>query len=415
MPLDSRDLGTVERADAEVAGMTNSQEPARHMSARESYAATLDEELDTDLTGQSKVWIAALGCEVWGTEADLDENAYGAAAVALIKDITKLHYQIYNDVPWEGISLTIVRLCTAMGIMLVNLIFQATILYYIYTFVVEPSVKNVQVMYAEFRAGIFDEHGKVDDEAWANYPGKSAVCQITMSNLNFYFGILVLWSLLMMDELRKCERVARDIAAIRHVDKLEDQLCYSHRNGYDVDGVCLVVGLTTFMRWTVLLTVCVPRAIIGFVLLFLGYQWLASSGSFADMTLNAMALEFVKNIDEILYDAVLPRQLKQDIADTNVFKIEQRKTKKDLDASEWKAYKRTCLWVGFMIGGLVTFSVVVQTVLPFDLTELNALCTVQRTESQTPICTHMTFSGWSEDCYPYGSHYYADGSHEEEV
>eukprot|EP00444_Apocalathium_aciculiferum_P059225 CAMPEP_0183604990 /NCGR_PEP_ID=MMETSP0371-20130417/182224_1 /TAXON_ID=268820 /ORGANISM="Peridinium aciculiferum, Strain PAER-2" /LENGTH=414 /DNA_ID=CAMNT_0025817095 /DNA_START=92 /DNA_END=1336 /DNA_ORIENTATION=- len=414
MPLDIRTLGaTVEMADAEVARTSIFEAPTRHLSAGESYAATLVEELDTDLTGQSKVWIPALGREVWGTEADLDENAYGAAAVALIKDITKLHYQISNKVPWEAISLTIVRLCFALGIMVVNLLFQATILYYIYTFVVEPSVKNVQVMYAEFRAGIFDEHGNIDDEAWANYEGKSEVCQITMSNLNFYFGILVLWSLLMMDELRKCERVVRDIAAIRHVDKLEDQMCYSHRNGYDVDGVCLVVGLTTPMKWTVLITVCVPRAIIGLVLLFLGYQWLASSASFADMTLNAMALEFVKNIDEILYDSVLPRQLKQDIADTNVFKIEERKTKKDLDAAEWKAYRRTGLWVIVMIVGLVGFSICVQTVLPFDLTELNNHCTAQRTDSQTPICTHMTFSGWSEDCYPYGSHYYADGSHEE--
>merc|ERR1712151_1098957 len=123
---------------------------------------------------------------------------------------------------------------------------------------------------------------------------------------------------------------------------------------------------------------------------------------FADMTLNAMALEFVKDIDEILYQSILPRQLKHDIAETNVFKIEKQKTKADLDASEWKGYKRTVLWIGFMVIFLAVYGAVVQNVLPFDLVELKEHCREQVLESQTPVCTHMTWMGGSQTCYPYG-------------
>mmetsp|Transcript_16914 Transcript_16914/g.43784 ORF Transcript_16914/g.43784 Transcript_16914/m.43784 type:complete len:430 (+) Transcript_16914:90-1379(+) len=379
------------------------------LSPNTSYQQTLLEDLDEDITGQREVFIPSLGLKVWGTQTDLDENAYGAASVALIKDITLLHHQWQTGVPWAGISLTVVRLNIALGIMAANLIFQGLILWYIWLFVVMPSVRNVQSLYANFRAENFDQNGNLSADAWEEYEGKGEVCQITMSSRPFYFGILILWALLMLDELRKAQRVTMDILAIKPVTKLTDQLCYAKDEGYEHGGSCLVVGLTPCMRWSVIFFVCVPRLLIGLALLFMGCQWLSSAASFSDMTLNAMALEFVKNIDEILYESILPPQLKQAIADTNVFKIEARKTKKDLDSAEWKGYRRTLAWIAFMVGSLGTYAFVVQTVLPFNLTELNTLCAAQRQEAQTPICSHWTWQGGSESCYPYGRRYFAGG------
>mmetsp|Transcript_85941 Transcript_85941/g.246682 ORF Transcript_85941/g.246682 Transcript_85941/m.246682 type:complete len:322 (+) Transcript_85941:74-1039(+) len=265
------------------------------LSPKSSYQQSLLEELDDALTGQHEVFIPSLGLKVWGTQSDLDENAYGAAAVALIKDITKLRYQWQAGVPWAGISLTVVRLSFALGIMAANLIFQGLILWYIWVFVVNPSVRNVQELYANFRAENFDQHGNLRADAWEEYAGKGDVCQITMSSRPFYFGILILWALLMLDELRKSQRVAMDIMAIKPVTKLTDQLCYSKDEGFEHGGSCLVVGLTPCMRWSVFFFVCVPRTLIGLALLFMGCQWLSSAASFSDMTLNAMALEFVKH------------------------------------------------------------------------------------------------------------------------
>merc|ERR1712061_364286 len=139
----------------------------------------------------------------------------------------------------------------------------------------------------------------------------------------------------MMQELRSCQRVANDIWAVRSGDTFDQMLDYVNTGDYELGGRCLIIGLTKGMRAAVLLLVCLPRAMIGFVLLGLGCQWLSASASFADMTLNAMALEFVKDIDEILYKSILPRQLQNEIAETNVFKIEKQKTKRDLDSAEW--------------------------------------------------------------------------------
>jgi hypothetical protein len=392
----------------------------RHQASGPSnHEDIMKQELDPDLTGQQELWLGTLGEKVWGTESDLDENAYGAAAVALVRDIPKLVRQYKESIPWGGVSLTLTRLGFSLGIMVMNLLFQSLILWYIYIFVVLPSVRHVQMLYAEFHGQMFDADGNFDHDAWESYEGKQQVCQITMSSRKFYFGILTLWGLLMMQELRSCQRVAMDIMAVRSVDSLDQMLDYVNTGNYELGGRCLIIGLTKGMRAAVLVLVCLPRAIIGLVLLSLGCQWLSSSASFADMTLNAMALEFVKNIDEILYDSILPRQLKNEIAETNVFKIEKQKTKADLDSAEWKGYKRTVGWIGFMVVFLAGYGSIVQNVLPFDLSELKTLCAEQVQESQTPLCNHVTWMGGSESCYPYGlglidhEHSHAVGHHTE--
>jgi len=368
------------------------------------YDMSLEQELDTELTGQTKLQLAAFeGAEFWGTEVDLDENAYGAAAVAIIKDVAKLHQELQTKAPCAALSLTITRLVSALGIMIVNLLFQGLILWYINMYVVQPSVRHVQELYGHFHEANFDADGVFDPTAWEVFEEKGGVCQITMSSRAFYFGILMLWGLLMMQELRACERVVRDIVAVRGVSRLEHMVEYIKTGNSELGGRCLIVGLTPGTRWTVLLVVCLPRILIGICLFGLGCRWLSSSASFADMTLNAMALEFVKNIDELLYDSVLPRQLKQDIADTNVFKIEKQKKKADLDKEEWNGYLRTTIWVMVITTFIGTYGAVFQSVLPFDLSELSALCANQVAKSQTPVCVSPTMLGWSQECYPYGA------------
>lgn len=359
-------------------------------------------ELDPEITGQSTLDLKGSLGVVWGTETDLDENAYGAAAVALVRDIPSLIQEQKDGYPWSMRSLTMARLAFSLGIMAANLVFQCLILWYIYIFVVEPAVRDVQELYHDFRTMNFDDHGRLLGDVWEEYGRKEEVCQITMSSRAFYYAVLLLWALLMMMELRSVQRVTMDIWELRSVSSTAEMLFHVNDDEVELGGKCLVIGLTPSIRAAVIGLVCIPRFIIAILLLGLGCQWLSSSASFSDMTLNAMALEFVKNIDEILYEAILPRQLKQQIADTNVFRIQPRYLKKDVDKAEWGAFRRTLGWIAFMTAFLAVFGQMVQTVLPMDLTELSEICKAQVQASQTPICTLPTWGGWSESCYPYG-------------
>lgn len=375
------------------------------LDGRAAYERALEEELDGALTGQELYALSSYGGkEVWGTETDLDENAYGAAAVAIVKDCTNLYRQLRDKIPWAGLSLTLSRLGFCLGTMLVNLVFQGVILWYIYIFVVLPSVRHVQTLYADFHSANFDQDGKIDEAAWAHYPLKADVCQITMSSHIFYFGILALWSLQMMIELRSCQRVILDIWGVKRVESIDQMLDYVASHSFEFGGRCLIVGLTPTIRAAVLLVVCLPRVIFGICLYVLGCEWLSSSASFADMTLNAMALEFVKNIDEILFVSVLPPMLQREIRETNIFKVEGKKKLKDVNKIEWLGYKRTLAWTASMFTFLWFYGSMIQNVLPFDLSELNSLCGEQIQLSQTPLCEAPTWAGMSVPCFPYGGH-----------
>merc|ERR1740121_2522073 len=97
------------------------------------YEETLKQPLGGELTGQVQYRLTTFnGEEKWGTETDLDENAYGAAAVAIVKDVSKLCQQITDKVPFRGKALTLARLGFSLGIMMLNLIFQGLVLWYIY-------------------------------------------------------------------------------------------------------------------------------------------------------------------------------------------------------------------------------------------------------------------------------------------
>jgi len=352
--------------------------------------------LSDNITGQCTKTLK--GVEVCGTEKDLDENAYGAAAVALVREVTALSGQIRRK---NVQSLTIVRLLSSTGLMAANLVLQFMLLNYIGSYVVEPAVRHVQTLYQDFHTEVFDADGHILADAWGDYAAKDRVCQITMADRWFYYIILFLWALRILDELRKIHRSLDDIWYCKSCASGEDMLEFTEDKSGDGAGVCLITHLTGFMRWMLVLLVILPRTFIALRLLVLGCRWLSASASFADMVLNALALVFVTDIDELLYNSILPAALKKQIADTNFFFVEEPQTKQHVDSKEWVHFRRTLCWLLATFLFLFVYGEYVQSVLPNDLNDLRLHCMEFVTSSQTPICTALSWGGKSEECYPY--------------
>merc|ERR1719387_2858245 len=74
----------------------------------------------------------------------------------------------------------------------------------------------------------------------------------------------------------------------------------------DEEGAPKIVKLTKFIDWLLFLVIIVPKTIISVGLLIIGCVWLAATDSFSDLILNAVALEFVVNIDNLLFEAIMP-------------------------------------------------------------------------------------------------------------
>lgn len=72
----------------------------------------------------------------------------------------------------------------------------------------------------------------------------------------------------------------------------------------------VVSGLTTPFKWCVYLLICLPKLILGVLLAYYGTGYLLVSDSNNDIILNCTALTFITQIDELIYDAMVPASVK---------------------------------------------------------------------------------------------------------
>jgi hypothetical protein len=380
----------------------NESEPNSLLAAKETTEGgetdAMDGPLPENITGQT--YMTLNGEEVCGTERDLDENAYGCAAVALVRESTKLALELRRGTPYP---LTLLRLCASLGLMAVNLVLQFTILRYISSYVVEPAVRDVQLKYSHFHANVFHEDGSLNDEAWGSYAYKNDICEITMADSTFYYLVLLLWTLRILEELRKIHHFLEEILSIKTCAKAEEQLEFTDTGNPELGGRCLITSLTCTMKTLLIALVALPRLVIAGYLLVLGCRWLSASANFGDMVLNALALVFVTDIDEILYDSILPAALKKQIADTNWFFIEADKNKNEVEQDEWRMYRITAIWLTLVAVFLFIYGFIYQSVLPFGVADIAAHCKELQNMMETPLCDKMSWMGLNKDCYPFGS------------
>mmetsp|Transcript_64393 Transcript_64393/g.168547 ORF Transcript_64393/g.168547 Transcript_64393/m.168547 type:complete len:430 (-) Transcript_64393:170-1459(-) len=357
--------------------------------------------LPDNITGQTKMALSGYSEAVCGTEMDLDENAYGCASVALVRECTAIALELEKGhIKW----LTLIRLTCSMGIMVANLLLQFAMIRYISGYVVEPAVRNVQLSYHHFHANVFDKEGNLKQDAWDDYAWKADVCQTPMADPTFYYLIILLWTLRILDELRIMHRFFDEVTQIRGCTLAKHMVVFvdTKDNDCELGGRCLITHLTVWMRWILLLFVFVPRAVIALTLLVLGCRWLSASANFADMVLNALALVFVTDVDEMLYQAVLPIALKKQIEDTNWFFIQEPKTRKQVESSEWNMYARTVMWLVAMFAFMYLYCQHLQTVLPFGLQDVREHCAMYVAQTEVPVCARWSFNGLSKTCYPFG-------------
>jgi len=87
------------------------------------------------------------------------------------------------------------------------------------------------------------------------------------------------------------------------------------------DSFC-IMGVTTFRIWWAIL-VGVMQIGIAFCLLLSGALWLAYTKSIPDLLANAVALSYVMQVDELLYQVMIPRKVKAVV--TNLEPIDMSK------------------------------------------------------------------------------------------
>lgn len=70
----------------------------------------------------------------------------------------------------------------------------------------------------------------------------------------------------------------------------------------------VITGASGRLKAAVYLFLLLPQVVIVVLLWWLGSRWLTATPSFEDIVLNVVALEFILNLDEIIFKALLPEE-----------------------------------------------------------------------------------------------------------
>lgn len=328
-----------------------------------------------------------------GDEIAIDEDVWGATLYVICFDLTEVLGQVDHD--GLSVRLNVYRLSLVLFLLVCNYVLQLGFLYWIYNFVALPAVHKAQVLYKDYHKQVYIE-GQKSFEAWMEYTRKDELCSIAFSNFFFMYAILSLWWLLMVDEIRKNERLYRKIHQI-HLTEDANHMIHKHND------VNVIVRLTMTVRTALDVLLIMPKVVIVFILTIVGTVWLAATGSFSELILNAIALEFVITIDEVLFNAVLPESMKDEIAHAKMIRPrpalsgDAEEDAKTREATLVRGYQRSTI---ALFGTLIlvflymTFGQHVPIIGVFPGYAHDISCPLWQAERTEALCHFM------EECFP---------------
>lgn len=202
-------------------------------------------------------------------------------------------------------------LCTAAltyAYLLVNFVFQGYLLYAIRIYICVPAALEVRSIYDDFRAATHVD-GALSQELWHHWDDheKVRLCQVPLSQPVLFVALLLVWTSHVQADVRETLDYAISWA---NLPRPEDIDCKGQAKLRDDDGLLVVEAASREVKAFVFGLILLPKFAIAVVLWWLGASWLTATTSFGDLVLNAVALAFITDVDEIFYRSLVAQELK---------------------------------------------------------------------------------------------------------
>jgi hypothetical protein len=322
---------------------------------------------------------------------ELTQDTWGMSILVIVKDLADL-------CAGQGTLVQAVRCSLGFICSLGNLVLQLTLLVYVKKAVVTPSILDLQRHYKEFHGTVFSAEGKFLQDRWDAWEAKESVCDAAISRPIFLSVVIFLWTASIMGEIRTTVRLVRLIRGMKALPpggNVADMVEESNEDGQEVADIVCLSGFTRFCLY---LLVVIPKFGIALFLLVSGSQWLASTVSFSDLIMNALALQFVLLIDEYLYNAFFPPSVTTALQTTRFAVAGVESTDEEAVAAKIVSeFNRSLFYFALIILWVVLYVFVICDVLPNYQFDIAVHCVQFITERFQPICPPNDYS-----CFPEG-------------
>eukprot|EP00929_Paragymnodinium_shiwhaense_P011391 TRINITY_DN11702_c0_g1_i1.p1 TRINITY_DN11702_c0_g1~~TRINITY_DN11702_c0_g1_i1.p1 ORF type:complete len:399 (-),score=35.88 TRINITY_DN11702_c0_g1_i1:239-1435(-) len=274
----------------------------------------------------------------------LDEDMYGMIVCSLVRDLYFVEAKLGTP------SSRFARVATTLLLLLTCISLQVYLLTQVKSFVTARAVHDIRdaydlfekTMYSEYEFSVNGKHRGVGEIRSAAHfynisvlteKQQAKICRIPLSQPLFFFNVLFIWTLTCLIEFRQCASLFQSMIFRM---KSTSSMAYALK-AFEEQGTDHIMGLTRSVKGVILFLVIIPRMFITSILLWLGCRWLLATDKFSDLILNAVALEFVLVLKELVFRALVPARNKYDLGRTLVHEPRQEQT-------HLAALVATCLW-----------------------------------------------------------------------
>jgi hypothetical protein len=265
----------------------------------------------------------------------LEEDMYRLAIVLLVRDGQNLSR--------HGPSgLRIARISGHVTLLMIVIIVQVVLLNEIKLYVTPQAVATIRSAYDEYELAMC---GGVEKHTTLTVNGKhrckpehfqpelfpklsddlkTDVCNIPFSQLRFFKLVLLIWSLTCVGQMKQCiENFLTLMVATPTSSSMENSLVLTNEEEVEPDGMPekVIQELSLPMKALIFFTILLPWFCITWVLLALGSRWLTATNDFGDLILNAVGLEFILLLKDLVYITLVAERNKRELRNTLVFPI----------------------------------------------------------------------------------------------
>jgi hypothetical protein len=302
----------------------------------------------------------------------LDEDLYGVAVSSLIRDIRK--FMLGDD----QIYLRFVRAAFSVLVLWFILAMQVFLIWQFKLLITQASVHKIRTAYSLYEKWMYEGNVTLSPNGFARgivghfnnakfadldqVVSKKFICSIPLSQPATTMGILAVWTLTVLADFRKiCFFVDLLLVKMPTVRTVEEIL--THEGKHTV----MLCGLTGGFKGMLLFLLFLPRAAVDIVLLWLGCRWLLATARFEDLLLNAIALEFILLLKEMMYKAMVP---KHTMLETRQFLVPHHQQVR----AGWSSYLGAFVWAAITASWVVAYIFKFQQVLPDYRWDIHSVC-----------------------------------------
>jgi hypothetical protein len=311
----------------------------------------------------------------------LDENVYGLALASLLRD------SLWLAKSTTTLELRIARLISVMCLVVFTISIQVFLLWAVARLLCRKAVVDIRANYGEYEHVMYDNHTELTANGHhRGIPGyfsaanfallgedlQASVCEIPLAHPKYITVILFVWSLTCMQHVRNtCEQTTRLIwNTPRSKTLVKGMKVYPEvSSSRSAETLSLeVVGLPCKMKFAVMILILLPRIATLLALLFYGCRWLLATADLGEVFLNAVALEFVINLPDVMHNVLAPNRSKKAVL--NTFIKPYRDKESVTCCTMFDAYG----WVVVAFVWVVLYVFQLQTVLPDYRWDVRDVC-----------------------------------------